>query len=81
MIEMILNQLKEIRTQVMKKASNPSEWTQEALGQRVGVSRRTIIAIERGVYNPTLELAFRLARELSVSVIELFSYRSDEDEE
>lgn len=77
---MILNQLKKIRTQRKSEASDPSEWTQEALGQRVEVSRRTIIAIERGVYNPTLELAFRLAEELSVSVIELFSYRRDEDE-
>jgi len=81
MIEMILNQLKEIRTQRKRGASDPSEWTQEALGQRVEVTRRTIIAIESGVYNPTLELAFRLAEELSVSVVELFSYRSDENEE
>jgi putative transcriptional regulator len=81
MIEMILNQLKEIRTQRKRDASNPSEWTQEALGHRVGVTRRTIIAIERGVYNPTLELAFQLAEELSVSVEELFTYRRDEDEE
>ena len=77
---MILNQLKDIRTQRKRDASDPSEWTQEALGQRVEVTRRTIIAIERGVYNPTLELAFRLAEELSVSVVELFSYRRDEDE-
>ncbi len=77
---MILNQLKEIRTQRKSEASDPSEWTQEALGQRVEVTRRTIIAIESGVYNPTLELAFRLAEELSVSVVELFSYRRDEDE-
>ena len=77
---MIVNQLKEIRTRAMNEASDPSEWTQEALGQRVGVTRRTIIAIERGVYNPTLELAFRLAVELGVSVEEIFSYRRDDDE-
>ena len=77
---MILNQLKEIRTQRKSEASDSSEWTQEALGQRVEVTRRTIIAIESGVYNPTLELAFRLAEELSVSVVELFSYRRDKDE-
>ncbi len=77
---MILNQLKEIRTQMKSEASDPSKWTQEALGQRVEVTRRTISAIESGVYNPTLELAFRLAEELSVSVVELFSYRRDKDE-
>jgi putative transcriptional regulator len=43
----------------------------------VGVTRQTIIAIERGKYNPTLELAFKLAREFGVMIEEIFSYRSD----
>ncbi|MHA2116721.1 MAG: helix-turn-helix transcriptional regulator, partial [Candidatus Thorarchaeota archaeon] len=57
--------------------SNSSEWTQESLALRVGVTRQTIIAIERGKYNPTLELAFKLAREFGVMIEEIFSYRSD----
>jgi len=77
---MITNQLKELREQQKSKASNPNEWTQEALGKRVGVTRQTIIAMERGKYNPTLELAFRLANEFGVSIKEIFSYRSEEDE-
>jgi len=65
----------------MNEATDPREWTQEALAEKVDVTRRTIIAIERGIYNPTLELAFRLADELGVSVEEIFSYRRDDDEE
>ena len=77
---MITNQLKAIRERQKSKASNPNEWTQEALGKRVGVTRQTIIAIERGKYNPTLELAFRLSREFNVSIEEIFNYRSEENE-
>lgn len=45
---------------------------QEDLAQILGVTRQTIIAIENNKYNPTLELALRLARELEISVEELF---------
>lgn len=45
---------------------------QEDLAQILGVTRQTIIAIENNKYNPTLELALRLARELETSVEELF---------
>lgn len=37
------------------------EMTQAELGERVGVTRQTIAAIEAGKYSPTLELAFRIA--------------------
>ena len=78
---MIVNQLKKIRTGLMNGASDRRKWTQEELAKRVSVTSRTIIAIEKGIYNPTLELAFRLALELGVSVEEIFSYRKDEHEE
>ncbi|WP_374139577.1 helix-turn-helix transcriptional regulator, partial [Sphingomonas sp.] len=38
------------------------EMTQADLGDRVGVTRQTIAAIEQGKYSPTLETAFRIAR-------------------
>jgi putative transcriptional regulator len=78
---MIENKLKELREQKVSTVSNPSEWTQEALAARVDVTRQTIIAIERGKYNPTLELAFKLANEFGSTIEELFSYRKDEDEQ
>lgn len=45
---------------------------QEDLAAALGVSRQTIIAIENNKYNPTLELAMRLARFLHTTVEELF---------
>lgn len=46
--------------------------TQEALADRVGVSRQTIIAIEKGGYTPSVTLALRLAQALGTSVESLF---------
>ena len=48
------------------------EMSQATLAERVGVSRQTIIAIERGNYNPSVELALRLGRALGVTVEDLF---------
>ncbi|HEU4677792.1 MAG TPA: helix-turn-helix transcriptional regulator [Candidatus Paceibacterota bacterium] len=47
--------------------------TQEELATRVGVTRQTIIAIERGNYTPSVLLAIRLAEVFSVPVESLFS--------
>ncbi|MFZ5785631.1 MAG: helix-turn-helix transcriptional regulator [Acidobacteriota bacterium] len=49
------------------------ELSQAELAARVGVSRQTIVAIERGNYNPSVELALRLAGELGTTVEELFT--------
>ena len=46
--------------------------SQEDLARRCGVSRQTINAIENNKYDPTLSLAFRLARELGTTVDQLF---------
>ena len=49
--------------------------TQEDLANAVGVSRQTVIAIERGNYNPSLELAFKIARHFEVKIEDVFIYR------
>lgn len=46
--------------------------TQEEIAERVGVSRQTIISIESGRYNPSIVLAFRLARVFGESIEALF---------
>ena len=60
------NHLKALRT--------TSGYTQEELGNRVGVSRQTIISIERYRYKPSLELAMKLCRELDVAVEDVFYF-------
>ena len=51
--------------------------TQEALAERVGVTRQTIIAIEQGKYSPSLEVAFQIARVFGVPLEEAFQYPKD----
>ena len=46
--------------------------TQQDLADRVGVTRQTILSIERGRYNPSVGLALELARTFGVSVEDLF---------
>ncbi len=48
--------------------------SQEALGKACGVTRQTVNAIENNKYDPTLALAFRLARVLDSTVDGLFEY-------
>ena len=48
--------------------------SQEALANAIGVSRQTVIAIEKGNYNPSLELAFKIARFFDVKIEDVFSY-------
>mgnify|MGYP001236559631 CR=1 FL=1 len=49
-------------------------WTQQELADRLGVSRQTIISIEANRYNPSLILAFEIARLFEVDINEVFQY-------
>lgn len=53
--------------------------TQEDLAVETGVSRQTINAIETGKYNPSLELALRIARLFDVAVEDLFTLQPTDD--
>ena len=48
--------------------------SQNELGKAIGVTRQTIIAIEQGRYSPSLESAFRIAREFGVGIEEVFGW-------
>jgi len=50
------------------------EMTQQELADRTGVTRQTIMALESGKYNPSLELAFRIARVFQSTVDQVFCY-------
>ncbi|MEE1621185.1 helix-turn-helix transcriptional regulator [Zafaria sp. Z1313] len=48
-------------------------WTQADLAQRVGVSRQSVNAIEKGKFDPSLPVAFRLARLFGLAIEEVFT--------
>lgn len=47
-------------------------WTQQDLADRLGVSRQTVIAVESGKYDPSLPLAFRIARQFKARIEDIF---------
>ena len=55
------------------------EMTQQQLAKKVGVTRQTIIALEKGKYSPSLELAFRIALVFGVPLEEVFSYDTEDE--
>lgn len=51
--------------------------TQDELAERLGVSRQTIISLEKERYNPSITLAFKLARLFSCQIEDIFVYEED----
>ena len=60
-------------TNRIKEQRKAQGYRQEDLAEALGVSRQTIIAIENNKYNPTLELAMKMARYLKTTVEDLFT--------
>ena len=54
------------------------EMTQQQLAEKVGVTRQTIIAMEKERYSPSLELAFKIAHVFGVPLEEVFSYNPED---
>ncbi len=50
--------------------------TQEVLAEKLNVTRQTILAIEKGKYDPSLELAFKIAEVFSVKIEDVFQYKT-----
>ena len=67
MKESITNQVYELRTK--------AEVTQEELAEAVGVTRQTIIAVEKGNYTPSVLLALKIAKFFSKSIEEIFNIK------
>jgi putative transcriptional regulator len=53
------------------------EMTQAELGEKIGVTRQTVAAIEQGKYSPTLETAFRIADIFGVTLEEVFLWAEE----
>lgn len=58
----------------IKEFRQNKKMTQEFLADRLGVTRQTIIAIEKGGYVPSLELAFKIAKEFNQTIEKVFTY-------
>ncbi|NRF93613.1 helix-turn-helix transcriptional regulator [Paenibacillus frigoriresistens] len=56
-------------------------WSQQEVADRLGVSRQTIASIEANKYNPSLILAFKIAKLFEVEITEVFQYEEYEEEE
>ena len=59
---------------IRKLRFNHNEMTQQQLADKVGITRQTIVALEKGNYSPSLELAFRIAHAFNLRLEEVFFY-------
>ncbi len=67
-----------VRNNVRRLRFDAGEMTQEQLGKLAGVTRHTIMAIEAGKYDPSLLLAFRIARAFGKNVEEVFIFDGEQ---
>lgn len=62
----------------LKKAREKTGLTQEQLAEKVGVVRQTILFLEKGEYNPSLRLAYKISKIVKVPIDKLFSFEDEE---
>jgi putative transcriptional regulator len=67
-----------VRNNIRKLRFEHDEMTQQALAEGVGVTRQTIVAIEKEKYSPSLEVAFRIAAVFDEPLDAVFRYAEDE---
>lgn len=65
---------KQITNKIRRLRFDADEMTQQQLADAVGVSRQTVVAIEKGKYSPSLEVAFKIADVFDREIGEVFSY-------
>ncbi len=70
----------QIQNNIRKLRFFMEEMTQKDLAEKAGVSRQTVVAMEKGKYSPSLELAFRISRVFKVPLEEVFFYEEKEEE-
>jgi putative transcriptional regulator len=65
-----------MKTQI-KELREKRNLTQEALAEKVDVTRQTILFLEKGKYNPSLRLAYKIAKVLNSKIEDLFSFEDE----
>ncbi|MGL1894281.1 MAG: helix-turn-helix transcriptional regulator [Spirochaetaceae bacterium] len=68
----------QIHNNIRKLRFNTDEMTQKDLAEKAGVSRQTVVAMEKGKYSPSLELAFRISKVFNVPLEGVFYYEDKE---
>lgn len=63
-----------IQNNIRRLRFDADEMTQQELADKVGVTRQTIVAIEKGNYSPSLELAFKISLVFNTPLQDVFSY-------
>lgn len=63
-----------ISNQIRRLRFEAGEMTQQALADRIGMTRQTVAAIEAGKYSPSLEAAFRIAHVFGVGIEDVFQW-------
>ncbi len=69
MTSLISNEIRRLRFE-------RNEMTQQELADAIGLTRQTVIAIEKNRYSPSLEAAFKIAEVFGVTLDEVFQYRT-----
>ncbi|MEM7359691.1 MAG: helix-turn-helix transcriptional regulator [Pseudomonadota bacterium] len=64
-----------ISNNIRRLRFDADEMSQQALAEQIGVTRQTVIAIEKDKYSPSLEVAFKIANVFAVPLEEVFSYQ------
>ena len=61
----------------IKELREKHNLTQEALAEKVDVTRQTILFLEKGKYNPSLRLAYKIAKVLNSKIEDIFSFEDE----
>lgn len=67
-----------VTNEIRRLRFEAGEMTQADLAKQIGVTRQTVIAIEKGKYSPSLEIAFQIARVFDEPLDQVFGYPDDD---
>ena len=74
-IEKVYSLSKSLSNNIRKLRFEAGEMSQQTLAEKVGVTRQTIIAIEKDKYSPSLEVAFKISDVFRVPLENIFQYK------
>ncbi|MEW6983412.1 helix-turn-helix transcriptional regulator [Colwelliaceae bacterium 6471] len=70
---------KVITNNIRRLRFDHNEMTQQVLAEKINVSRQTVVAIEKGKYSPSLEVAFKISDVFGVPLEQVFRYQGKDE--